>query len=82
MTYQGEYTFTRQSAVAPLYYTPDYYVHRAMVAYPITENAVLQRNVSNLLDEEYYERVRNNATNGWATPGAARQATLSLTYEF
>jgi catecholate siderophore receptor len=64
VTYQGEYTFTRQSAVAPLYYTPDYYVHRAMVAYPITENAVLQLNVSNLFDEEYYERVRNNATNG------------------
>lgn len=82
VTYQGEYTFTRQSASTPLFYTPDYYVHRAMVAYPITENAVLQLNVSNLLDEEYFERVRNNATNGWATPGAARQATLSLTYEF
>ena len=82
VTYQGEYTFTRQSASAPLYYTPDYFVHRAMVAYPIFDNATLQLNVSNLFDEEYYERVRNNATNGWATPGAARQATLSLTYEF
>lgn len=82
VTYQGEYTFARQTASSPLYYTPDYYVHRAMVAYPITENAVLQLNVSNLLDEEYYERVRNNATNGWATPGAARRATLSLTYDF
>jgi catecholate siderophore receptor len=82
VTYQGEYTFTRQSASTPLFYTPDYYVHRAMVAYPITENAVLQLNVSNLFDEEYFERVRNNTTNGWATPGAARQATLSLTYEF
>lgn len=84
VTYQGEYTFTRVTtpSVQPLYYTPDYFVHRAMVAYPITDRAVLQLNVSNLLDEEYYERVRNNAGNGWATPGAARQATLSLTYEF
>ena len=81
VTYQGEYTFSRVSG-GDLYYTPDYYVHRAMVAYPIAENAVLQLNVSNLFDEEYYERVRNNATNGWATPGAARQATLSLTYDF
>ncbi|HVK80299.1 MAG TPA: TonB-dependent receptor [Verrucomicrobiae bacterium] len=82
VTYQGEYTFSRASSSAALYYTPDYYVHRAMVAYPVTESAVLQLNVSNFFDEEYYERVRSNAGNGWATPGAARQATLSLTYEF
>jgi catecholate siderophore receptor len=82
VTYQGEYTFTRQNAAAPLYYTPDYYVHRFMVAYPLTESAMLQLNVSNLFDEEYYERVRNNATNGWATPGAARQTTVSFTYRF
>lgn len=81
-TYQGEYTFTRQSASSPLFYTPDYWVQRAMVAYPLTDDAILQLNVTNLFDEEYYERVRNNATNGWATPGAARSATLSLTYQF
>ena len=82
VTYQGEYTFTRQSASTPLYYTPDYFVHRAMISYPITQRAVLQLNVNNLLDEEYFERVRNNATNGWATPGAGRSATLSFSYRF
>lgn len=82
VNYQGEYTFTRQSAIAPLYYTPDYFTHRAMVAYPLTDRAVLQLNVNNLFDEEYYERVRNNAGNGWATPGAGRSTTLSLYYRF
>lgn len=82
VTYQGEYTFTRQSASSPLYYTPDYFVHRAMISYPITPRAVLQLNVNNLLDEGYFERVRNNATNGWATPGAERSATLSFSYRF
>jgi catecholate siderophore receptor len=53
-----------------------------MVAYPLTERAVLQLNVNNLLDEEYYERVRNNAGKGWATPGAARAATLNFSYRF
>ncbi|MGE0741786.1 MAG: TonB-dependent receptor [Hyphomonadaceae bacterium] len=81
-TYQGEYTFTRQTATTPLFYTPSHWVHRAMVSYPITERAVLQLNVNNLFDEEYFERVRNNAGNGWATPGATRSATLSLSYRF
>lgn len=81
-TYQGEYTFTRQTATTPLFYTPSYWTHRAMVTYPVTRNASLQLNVTNLTDEEYYERVRNNAGNGWATPGSARSATLSLSYRF
>lgn len=81
-TYQGEYTFTRQSATTPLFYTPSYWTHRAMVTYPLTRAASVQLNVTNLTDEEYYERVRNNATNGWATPGAGRSATLSVSYRF
>jgi catecholate siderophore receptor len=82
ITYQGEYTFSRSSATAPLFHTDPYWVHRAMVSYPVTDQAVLQLNVNNLWDEEYYERVRNNAGNGWATPGAARSAVLSLLYTF
>lgn len=81
-TYQGEYTFTRQTATTPLFYTPSYWTHRAMITYPLTRAASLQLNVTNLTDEDYYERVRNNATNGWATPGAGRSATLSLSYRF
>lgn len=82
VTYQGEYTFNRASATADLYYTPSYWVHRAMASYEVTDNVSLQLNVNNLFDEEYYERVRNNATNGWATPGAGRSAVLSLAYRF
>ena len=39
-----------------------------------------QLNIDNVTDEIYYERIRNNATNGWATPGSARSAVLSLTW--
>ncbi|MBL8549464.1 MAG: TonB-dependent siderophore receptor [Hyphomonadaceae bacterium] len=81
-TYQGELTFARQSAARPLYYTQGYWVHRAMASYEVTENLAVQLNINNLTDEDYYERIRNNPTNGWATPGAARSAVLSLAYRF
>jgi catecholate siderophore receptor len=80
-TYQGEYSFNRVVGQA-LYFAEDYWVHRAMVSYELTPNAVLQLNVNNLFDEEYYARIRNNATSGWATPGEARSAVLSLNYRF
>jgi catecholate siderophore receptor len=80
LTYQGEYTFARASDTADLYYTPDYVLHRAMATYDINDNLALQFNVDNVTDEEYFERIRNNATNGWATPGAARSAVLSVTW--
>jgi catecholate siderophore receptor len=80
VTYQGEYTFTRASAAASLYYTSSSLVHRAMVSYAFNDNLGLQFNINNVTDEEYFDRVRNNATNGWATPGAARNAVLALTW--
>ena len=79
-TYQGEYTFNRATETAELFYTPDYWLHRAMVAYDLTEQLSLQLNIDNLADEEYFERIRNNPTNGWATPGAARSAVLNVTW--
>ena len=78
LTYQGEYTFTRFAGATELYYTPSYVVHRAMATYTFSDNLSMQLNVNNLTDEQYYERIRNNATNGWATPGSARAAVLSL----
>jgi catecholate siderophore receptor len=81
-TYQGEYTFNRFSSSAPLFYTDDYVVQRAMIAWEATDNMVLQLNVNNLTDELYYERVRNNSTSGWATPGAARSFVLSANMRF
>jgi catecholate siderophore receptor len=80
ITYQGEYTFTRFTDSPSLYYTPSYSVHRAMATYTLNDRLSLQLNVNNLTDEDYFERIRNNAGNGWATPGPARSAVLSLSY--
>jgi catecholate siderophore receptor len=80
VTYQGQYTFARANAAADLYYTPDYWVHRAMATYELSDTLALQLNIDNVTDEEYFERVRNNATNGWATPGAARSAVVSVSW--
>jgi len=80
VTYQGEYTFARTSVTADLYYTPDYLLHRAMASYEINDSLALQLNIDNVTDEVYYERIRNNASNGWATPGAARTGVLSVTW--
>ncbi len=80
VTYQGEYTFARSNTAADLYFTPDYLVHRAMATYELNDNLALQLNIDNLTDERYFERVRNNATSGWATPGAARTAVVSLSW--
>jgi catecholate siderophore receptor len=80
ITYQGEYTFARASQTSDLYYTPDYSVHRAMASYSFGDNVSLQLNLDNVTDEEYFERIRNNPTNGWATPGEERSAVLSVTW--
>lgn len=86
-TYQGEF-YLNNSVLATsggvttqtaLYKTPDYWTHRAMVAYDFNSHFAVQLNVQNLTDEEYYLRIRNN---GWATPGEARSATLTATYRF
>ncbi|TWI00298.1 catecholate siderophore receptor [Luteimonas cucumeris] len=83
-TYQGEYYLNnsfleRDGTPTALYTTPEYWTHRAMVGYQFNRNLALQLNVSNLLDKEYYLRIRNN---GWATPGEARSAVLTATYRF
>ncbi len=91
-TYQGEFVVQNNSLDGqPLFYTDDYWVHRAMVGYQLNDNLSLQLNINNLLDEEYYTRIRNNVTftggvvtagNGWATPGEGRSAVLTATYRF
>ena len=50
-------------------HVPGYTTHRAMVALRRSRRLALQLNANNLLDKEYYTRVRNN---GWATPGETR----------
>lgn len=81
-TYQGHISFNRASETAPLYETDPYTVHRAMAGYDLTDSIALQVNVNNLFDKEYYERIRNNSTNGWATPGAGRSAVFSVVARF
>lgn len=98
VSYQGEYITQNSSlplvagaitadtlanpTAAPLYRTDAYWVHRAMVAWQVSDAFALQLNLDNLLDEAYYERIRNNPTSGWATPGAGRSAALTATYRF
>jgi len=86
VTYQGEFYLNNNSlpaagstAPATLFTSDAYWVHRAMVGYQVNERIGLQLNVSNLFDEEYFQRIRNN---GWATPGDARSAVLSATFRF
>jgi catecholate siderophore receptor len=76
-TYQG--AFLLNNGAPPLYKSDDYWVHRAYASYEVTDDVSLQLNVTNLTDETYYTRIRNN---GWATPGDGRAAVLTLNYSF
>jgi catecholate siderophore receptor len=89
VTYQGEMYLSQHGAVTgsnppvrttiPLVKTQDYWVHRATVSWAVRRDWALRLNVTNLFDEVYYTRGRNN---GWATPGERRSATLTAEYRF
>ncbi|GMV31076.1 MAG: TonB-dependent receptor [Rhodanobacteraceae bacterium] len=84
MNYQGEYYLSQHSASnvhGPLVKAPDYWVHRAMVAWNVNRDLRLQLNVNNLFDKEYYTRIRTQPS-AWATPGDGRQVTLQASYSF
>lgn len=84
MNYQGEYYLSQHSASnvnGPLVKAPDYWVHRAMVAWNVSRDLRLQLNVNNLFDKEYYTRIRTQPS-AWATPGDGRQVTLQASYSF
>ncbi|MBM7407415.1 MULTISPECIES: TonB-dependent receptor [Sphingomonas] len=84
LTYQGSFYLSNSTpdAATVLYKVDDYLVHNAYLAYDFTPNFSAQLNVKNVGDTEYYTRVRNNASTGvgWATPGEARSAVLTLSY--
>lgn len=80
-TYQGG-IYPQNNAETVYRPTDDYWVHRAMVGYRLSDAISLQFNVDNLLDEEYYTNIRNNTTSGWAIPGEARSAVLTATFRF
>ncbi|MBW8850856.1 MAG: TonB-dependent receptor [Xanthomonadales bacterium] len=91
-TYQGRFVVQNNTLDGrPLFPTDAYWVHRAMVGYAVNDRLDLQLNLNNLLDAEYYTRIRNNIAftgatvtggNGWATPGEARSAVLTATWRF
>ena len=81
-TWQADNTVQQHAATyvsGPLARSPDYWVHRAMLAWRVNRALGLQLNVNNLADKAYHTRIRNN---GWATPGDGRQYTLTATYNF
>lgn len=80
VTYQGEVPFNVPTATNPtVVYSDDYWVHNAFLAFDFTDNLSAQLNVKNVTDKLYFSRIRNN---GWATPGDARAAVLSVNYKF
>lgn len=91
-TYQGRFVVQNNTLDGrPLFPTDAYWVHRAMVNYAVNDRLDLQLNLNNLLDTEYYTRIRNNIAftgttvtggNGWATPGEGRSAVLTATWRF
>ena len=90
VTYQGAFALHQRTLLQrQQFYSDDYVTQRLLVSYPITERLTAQFNVQNLFGEEYYTGIRNNVnaisgviTGGWATPGDARQATLSVYMSF
>jgi catecholate siderophore receptor len=76
VTYQG---VTYLARTTPYVKAPSYWLHKAMVSYQVTDQALVQLNVNNLFDKEYYTRIRNN---GWATPGDGRSVVATINYMF
>lgn len=80
LTYQGSFALNAASLAAPTQYrSDDYLIHRAYLAYSFAGGLTAQVNVQNFTNEKYYTSIRNN---GWAAPGEARSAVLSLFYSF
>jgi catecholate siderophore receptor len=88
-TYQGSIRTNQSVASNPRQFrTDDYLIHRAMLSYAFDNGLTAQLNVQNLTDKRYFTNVRSNVntsgviTGGWAMPGEARSARLSLFYSF
>ena len=80
LTYQGSFALNAASLAAPTQYrSDDYLIHRAYLAYSFAGGLTAQVNVQNFTNEKYFTAIRNN---GWAAPGEARSAVLSLFYSF
>jgi catecholate siderophore receptor len=89
-TYQGGFALNQRNLLnRTQYYSDDFMIHRLFASYDFGNGLVAQLNIQNATDEDYYVAIRNNVnattgaiTGGWATPGEARSAVLSLFYSF
>jgi catecholate siderophore receptor len=89
-TYQGSYALNQRNLLNRTQYrADDFLIHRAFLSYAFGNGLTAQLNVQNFTDEDYYTGIRNNLnatsgaiTGGWAIPGEARSAVLSLFYSF
>jgi catecholate siderophore receptor len=81
-TYAGEYAFARASAGAPLLTSDSYWLHNASLTWTASDAISVQVNLKNLTDQDYYTRIRSSSGFGWATPGDARSAQVTLNYRF
>lgn len=80
VTYQGSFALNLPTAAsAVVYRSDDYLVHNASISYDFNTNFSVLVNVKNFTNELYFTRIRNN---GWATPGDARAAVLTVGYRF
>ncbi len=86
LTYQGAFALNNSAlatplapttVVTPVFHSADYLTHRAFLSYTVGNGLTAQLNVQNFTNEKYYTGIRNN---GWATPGEARSARLTLFY--
>ncbi|PNU06850.1 TonB-dependent receptor [Novosphingobium guangzhouense] len=76
-TYQGKFAFGVPSATnSVVLNSKDYLVHNGFLSYEFSPNLSAQINVKNIGNKLYFQRIRNN---GWATPGDARSAVLTVT---
>jgi len=77
--YQGTVLPASSAAAPNNHIVQDYLVHKASIGWQASRRLNLRLNLNNLTDELYYTRVRGT---GWATPGDARQAVLTMNYDF
>ena len=90
LTYQGRFaTYQRNLLQRTQILADDFLVHRLFLSYSLANGMTAQLNIQNVTDERYFTSIRNNVnantgaiTGGWAVPGEARSAVLSLFYSF
>jgi catecholate siderophore receptor len=75
-TYQGGFLLTAATPTTAAIRSDSYLVHQGYLSYEFSPNVSAQLNVKNIGNKLYFTRIRNN---GWATPGDARSAVLTLT---